>query len=632
MHSNIPNPPFVVGWIEQGEPRFAVVTAVEAPFWLTECSGGRKRKLRAEDCAVVVQARDATAVEKAAIEAATVEAQRIWHALDGCVEAATPSDLAARLSPQLGLDAAALWLLMWRAPEWFARVGRTRFRRRSAAEVERERVAIAAKQAEQEWLRRLDHEAEAVARGERTLSEWAQSSPAIAAALASEAYGDAPDTHVPATVAARARHHIDAAWHAAGVTWPRTWWAAATLGDPNPWHHGHPRLKRRIRMLDSLPPPPLAVTAPLQPKTPLVAVDDAHTVEVDDAVGCVDRGDGTFDVEVAVADVTTGFGADDTWLDALAEWATTVYLPDGILPMLPPALGWQRHSLSATQARPAWLLRWRLDGRTAAPLEPPTLARGQVRLAAVLSYEDLDSGASHPGWPELCTLARKLEAARLAAGADTIRVPEAQVEVRGQLPVALKTATPWRGARAVIREWMLLANMAFAERLAAAGLPAPYRGQDVHAPAPRPTRVELYPLHHPGIAAAAYVYGTSPIRRLSDALVQRQLRATLGDVPLDRERMRTLVHHSEAAMADLKRWMEAAQRYWKLRYLEAFPATRLTGVLQAIDDASGYARVRVEPLALSAHVKGAAGAVGEARPLRLVAVDAETGRLDLAWD
>ncbi len=276
-------------------------------------------------------------------------------------------------------------------------------------------------------------------------------------------------------------------------------------------------------------------------RLPTFALDDPETVEVDDALS-VDRGPGGEPLLlVHIADVVDalpcGGGVD---ADARRR-ASTIYLPERRVPMLPPDFTAARLTLAVGERRAAVTIAFRVgEGGRA---EPVTAERTWVTLSERLDYGSTASGDGLP--PALrpaLEMAEAFRAARAAAGARVVSLPSRHVRVRDG-----ETVLTFRGGGAgdlLVAEAMVAFNGAVAERLRAAGAAALWRAQEpprADPPDPAhplfpllarrmfaPARVSPTPAPHAGLGLPCYVQATSPIRRYSDVVHQRQFVAILA--------------------------------------------------------------------------------------------------------
>ncbi|MFH1038553.1 MAG: ribonuclease R [PVC group bacterium] len=359
----------------------------------------------------------------------------------------------------------------------------------------------------------------------------------------------------------------------------------------------------------------------------LFTVDPEDARDFDDAVSIEKKPDGKFILGVHIADVSH-YVREDSVLDAEArERGTSVYLPARAIHMLPPRLATGICSLQPGEDRLAKsvLITFspegeRLDFR---------FHRSVIKSHRRFTYEEVrkilveKDAASRSGAPELtalldemAVLARRLREARFARGAFDLDLPEAKIifDERGLISdVRLEESDL---AHWLIEEFMVAANEAAAEFLAARRAPLIYRvhdepsGPDLEefrefASAfgytiknPRDRRevqsfldsVRETPLAttlqtaflrslkqaeysaknigHFGLASPRYAYFTSPIRRYPDLHTHRLLEYILqGKTPPPEPELKELARHC----SETERNAEKAEREMlQLRKLQFF--------------------------------------------------------------
>jgi exoribonuclease-2 len=311
-----------------------------------------------------------------------------------------------------------------------------------------------------------------------------------------------------------------------------------------------------------------------------VTVDDEDTVEVDDALSCEALPDGGMRVRVhiaLVADFVAKGGAMD---NEAASRATTVYLPETTIRMLPDPISCRAASLIAGEDRPVLTTDVRLsaDGE----LIDASIYPARIPIMRRLDYEQVDrileSGSSADD--TAATVARlnaaaiQLRRRRRTAGAVLMQRREAKVRVRGddvQITV-LDNASP---GRTLVAEFMVLSNFVAARYAAANRIPIIYRvqpqmGGDLASMRPR---LSLHPEYHAGIGLDFYAQLSSPIRRYADLVLQRQLLGALANRDHDTaiytvDELLTVLAGAENAEASGRELERRAKRYWILRYLE----------------------------------------------------------------
>ncbi|MGB9380930.1 ribonuclease catalytic domain-containing protein [Candidatus Binatus sp.] len=311
-----------------------------------------------------------------------------------------------------------------------------------------------------------------------------------------------------------------------------------------------------------------------------VTVDDEDTVEVDDALSCEALADGGVRVRVhiaLVADFVAKGGAMD---QEAAARATTVYLPETTIRMLPDPISCRAASLIEGQDRPVLTTDVRLsaDGE----LLDASIYPARIPIMRRLDYDQVDRIlASGNGADETAATVARLSAAaiqlrqrRRTAGAVLVQRREAKVRVRGD-DVEITVLDNSSPGRTLVAEFMVLSNFVAARYAATNRIPIIYRvqpqlGGDMASMRPR---LSLHPEYHAGIGLDFYAQLSSPIRRYADLVLQRQLLGALAnrdhEAPIYTvDELLTVLAGAENAEASGRDLERRAKRYWTLRYLE----------------------------------------------------------------
>ena len=316
---------------------------------------------------------------------------------------------------------------------------------------------------------------------------------------------------------------------------------------------------------------------------PLLTIDGESTRDFDDALHVEKKGD-NFLVGIHIADVSHYVGPGDLLFDTARQRATSIYMADQQIPMLPRQLSEGCCSLLAGEDRPAF--------STLVELTPSgevvdfSLVRSVVRVKRRLTYEETLTLSEDDEIVWLTALSQKLIMNRVAAGAVLLPLPDVNVRVvDGQVTVAVTPSDTL--SRTLVAEFMVLANRLAAYYRSARMEPGLFRSQD-------PPRKRLFqgyerdiflnfrqrrflsrgqllaePKPHSGVGAPEYTTVTSPIRRFLDLVMQHQLSRLL------QRQERFTVKECNGFISDILRNLGRAnrvrfqrQRYWLLRYLQ----------------------------------------------------------------
>lgn len=162
---------------------------------------------------------------------------------------------------------------------------------------------------------------------------------------------------------------------------------------------------------------------------PFFTIDPPGSVDLDQAMHLAKRPSGGYRVHYAIADVAA-FVTPGGALDAEAHRrVTTLYFPDGKVPLHPAVLSEGAASLLPGQSRPA--LVWRLDLDADGRVESAEVRRALVRSRAKLDYatvqEAIDSGTADEALALLKTVGTLREALEVERGGISLNVPEQEV-------------------------------------------------------------------------------------------------------------------------------------------------------------------------------------------------------------
>ncbi len=367
-------------------------------------------------------------------------------------------------------------------------------------------------------------------------------------------------------------------------------------------------------------------------------IDDEETVEVDDALSCEVAPDGALVVGIHIALVADFVGRGGAMDREAASRATTVYLPETTVRMLPDEISCRRASLIAGERRAvlSTVARLGADGELlASEIRPAEVAIGRR-----LSYAQADrilAGAEKAD-SETAGALRRLHAAALElrerrrrAGALLVQRREPKVRVRGD-EIEIEVLDSNSPSRILVAEFMVLSNFIAARYAAAEHIPIIYRVQPAAAEAPPVrARLSLYPEYHAGAGLQCYAQLSSPIRRYADLVLQRQLVAAIGDrgtPPYSGEEILAVLANTESAEVEAKELERRARRYWTLRYLERHALGRELGATVTRDGVSA----ELDEFAVRGALHGAPNLPSQTRlSVRIARVDPLRGWLSFDY-
>ncbi|MDP3735350.1 MAG: ribonuclease R [bacterium] len=236
-------------------------------------------------------------------------------------------------------------------------------------------------------------------------------------------------------------------------------------------------------------------------------IDPADAKDFDDALSVREREDGCFEIGIHIADVSHYVRPASALDREAAERATSVYLVDRTIPMLPPELSDDLCSLNPDEDKLVFSVLFLLNQE--AHVRERWFGRGIIHSNRRFSYEEAQQqiadvrkeeggelSSEHTPYPHalaaLNALAKKLKQRRVAAGAIEFEEPEVRFTLdKDKRPIAAVVKERLE-AHQLIEEFMLLANREVAELIGQSG-----RGKDVARPflyrvhdAPDPEKIE----------------------------------------------------------------------------------------------------------------------------------------------
>ncbi len=315
-------------------------------------------------------------------------------------------------------------------------------------------------------------------------------------------------------------------------------------------------------------------------------IDGELTADFDDALSFEPEAGGGGTLGVHITDAAALLPEDGPLEQEARERATTIYLPETRVPMLPPRLSEDALSLRRGELRPAVSCLARLDAE--GHVREYRICRSLLKVDRRLTYQGADALLeSEPRLKALHAMCLALRRRRAERGAHFLPLPEVVVSVDEQFRVSVQRIDRDGPSRDMVAETAILANSLFGRFLAEHEVPALFRTQ---APPREPieegdpsevfmhfrqrrllNRVELAtaPGLHSSLGVEHYTHATSPIRRYLDLVMQRQLARVLsGREPYSARELEEIAMQVEPNVRRAMRVRQARQRYWLLCWLQ----------------------------------------------------------------
>ncbi len=215
---------------------------------------------------------------------------------------------------------------------------------------------------------------------------------------------------------------------------------------------------------------------------PVFTIDPEDAEDFDDAIHTRDLGDGMTEVGVHIADVSFYVPEGGTIDKEAYERATSTYLVDRVIPMLPEALSNGVCSLRPHEDKLAYSCIMVVDG--GGHVHSWEIHETVIHSKHRFTYDgaqDVLDGAAHEMADEVLRagkLARTLTKKRVSEGAIDFDVPEVRVKLNEKGEPVDVYEKPRKEANRLIEEFMLLANRAVAMEADNRGVPLLYRIHD----------------------------------------------------------------------------------------------------------------------------------------------------------
>ncbi|XP_024947689.1 exosome complex exonuclease RRP44 isoform X2 [Cephus cinctus] len=206
----------------------------------------------------------------------------------------------------------------------------------------------------------------------------------------------------------------------------------------------------------------------------ICSVDPPGCTDIDDALHCRDLENGNLEVGVHIADVSHFIRPGTALDDEAALRATTVYLVDKRIDMVPELLSSNLCSLRGNEERFAFSCIWEMDHD--ANVIEKKFCKSIIRSRQAMTYEEAQlkiddktqKDAIAFSLRRLNELAKKLKKRRMDNGALVLASPEIRFQVDSEThdPIDVE-AKKLRETNAMVEEFMLLANITVAQKIVA---------------------------------------------------------------------------------------------------------------------------------------------------------------------
>jgi exoribonuclease II len=381
-------------------------------------------------------------------------------------------------------------------------------------------------------------------------------------------------------------------------------------------------------------------------RVPLITIDGQSTMDYDDAIS-LENTDQGYRLGIHIIDVGAYIKSGDAIDMAARERASSIYMPDDKLPMLPADLSDDLCSLRQGKTRPA--ISTLIQMSRFFEIQDVQIIPSIIQVHHQMSYTEANllNGKDDP-ITSLHKIATLLREKRLKAGAIQITLPEVNVWLEENGEIRYAKVDRENPSRMLVSEMMIFANFLMARFLADHKTPAVFRSQ------PPPSQrlfkgietallpnlmqrkhlsravISTDPQTHSGLGVSAYATATSPIRRYHDLLTQRQIKAVLGLNPAySKKDLEEILQAISVPMANAGRVQGARKRYWLLKLLETMRGSCVDALV--LDCHRDHYNILLKEFMLEARLPGSGLKLKQGDPIQVTVqhVDARRNQLSL---
>ncbi len=379
---------------------------------------------------------------------------------------------------------------------------------------------------------------------------------------------------------------------------------------------------------------------------PLITIDGQSTQDYDDAISLENTENG-YRLGIHIIDVAAYIKSGDP-IDIAARYrASSIYMPDDKLPMIPPSLSEDLCSLKEGQIRPG--ISTLVQMNRFFEILDFKIVPSIIKVHKQMSYTEANllNGKNDP-ITSLYKIATLLREKRLKGGGIQITLPEVNVWLEDNKEIRYAKIDRENPSRMLVSEMMILANSLMAQFLADNNTPAVFRSQ-----APPRQRIfkgietalmpnflqrkqlsraiiGITPELHAGLGVKAYVTATSPIRRYHDLLTQRQIRSILGiGTAYSKLELDEILQTVAVPMGNAGRVQGARKRYWLIKHLESMRGGSFETLV--LDCHRDYYNILIKELMMEARLphSGLKLKVGDILQVTIQHADARRNQLSL---
>jgi exoribonuclease-2 len=305
----------------------------------------------------------------------------------------------------------------------------------------------------------------------------------------------------------------------------------------------------------------------------IFTIDGTFTRDFDDAIHIARKEGGLIEVGIHITDVSYYVPPKSALFAEARERSTSIYFPEGHIPMLPKKLSLDLCSLIQGKIRPAISFLVTLDSQST--LLRFAITPSVIEVKRQLSYREADSLIDRdPDLKMLNVIRQQLRQQRVDRGALLLSLPDVTIDIRDRQNIQVYLSPVDTPARNLISELMILANSLAAAYMTDREAPGLFRSQP-------PPRKRIISGVQNSLADIAYQR-----RFLSrgDLVMQHQLSHMIRGrgILFSGEECKTFAGVIQQKLGRANALRQQRHRYWILRHLEPKEGQRVNGLVVGV--------------------------------------------------
>ena len=314
-------------------------------------------------------------------------------------------------------------------------------------------------------------------------------------------------------------------------------------------------------------------------------IDDESTKDRDDAFSFQQNF-----LWIHITDLTNLFDKNSEIDIEAFNRSRSIYLPEFTIPMLPPKISQEVGSINPNQPQKCISLKLEINSQNKIidwdfkkTLITSTKSLSYSEAELIIEDQNHKLNKTFNNLDKICFESRN---ERILAGAFSFDRPQVKFSGISSENIQVILESNLLKSKLIIAELMIIFNQFAALFCYTNKLPAIFRTQEIidlpeftysnayswyktsqHL---RPARISTKAKEHSGLGTALYVQSTSPLRRFSDLVMQRQIKSLIDSTstPYDIKEISSIGVHGESLAKNLSRIEESRKKYWFLVYLK----------------------------------------------------------------